>query len=161
MKLPMLPHAFRDRNGQERAHEPRASLEADLGQEFPAVLFRHVAEAGVDEGVGNMVTPAKSTSQIPQGPRRFQCEGSGIGFRGGHRRGHRRILSPSGIRVSWPVYFSITSRTCAGETMVKGARSHSLSSKTKAPESILSKSLSQVINTSTSAIAASETVNPC
>lgn len=47
----MFFQALGNRDGEERLHQWRASLEADFFHEVLAVLFGHVAKAGVHEGI--------------------------------------------------------------------------------------------------------------
>ena len=49
VKLAVLPQAFRNRDGNERADQGRTSFEPDLARELVAMLLRHISEAGMDE----------------------------------------------------------------------------------------------------------------
>lgn len=49
--FPMLTQAFRHRDGYEGTNQGRASLEPDFPGELSAMLLRHVAEKGMDEGI--------------------------------------------------------------------------------------------------------------
>lgn|GEM_PF-6275623 len=57
--LTMLFQAFRDGNGEKRAYQGRASLEAYLLREFFAVFFCHVSEAGMDKRIREVSNTAE------------------------------------------------------------------------------------------------------